>query len=215
MSNKSCGISIGIRNKTIKAKCIHEVMTPPKPLQGRMGGLRIVNNYYDIAPIGIYFPPKTYGSLDRKHYMCTVDALCKELDKWLCKLPARCIPIIGTDLNDQLYRWPASPQSGGMNIDAIEMYAANAFHTVLAKHRLTAVNTIIGLAEHTYFGARSTSMIDYTCMPADCTERIKACKLLHKIAHQLAPFEKVNKFMDHKPILTLCDLALRHDRIKQ
>ena len=53
MSNKSCGVSIGIRNKTIKAKCIHEVMTPPKPLQGRIGGLRIVNNYYDIAPIGI------------------------------------------------------------------------------------------------------------------------------------------------------------------
>jgi len=90
MSNESCAISIGIRNKTIKANCIHAVMTPPKPLQGRMGGLRIVNNYYDIAPIGIYFPRKTYGSVERKHYMSTVDALCKELDKWLSKLPTRC-----------------------------------------------------------------------------------------------------------------------------
>ena len=146
MSNKSC-----IRNKTIKASCIHAVMTPPKPLQGRMGGLRIVNKYYDIAPIGIYFPPKVYTSADRKQYINTVDALCKELDKWLSKLPTRCIPIIGTDLNDQLYRWPASPQSGGMNIDVNETYAANAFHTILAEHRHTAVNTIIGLAEHIFW----------------------------------------------------------------
>jgi hypothetical protein len=52
-------------------------------------------------------------------------------------------------------------------------------------------------------------------MPADCTERIKACRVLHSAAHQLAPFEKVNKFMDHKPILALRDLGLRHDRIKK
>jgi len=102
-----------------------------------------------------------------------------------------------------------------MNIDTIEMYAANAFHTILAKHRLAAVNTIIGIGEHTYFGSRSSSMIDYLRMPADCTERIKACRVLHSAAHQLAPFEKVNKFMDHKPILGLCDLGLRHDRTKK
>jgi len=99
-------------------------------------------------------------------------------------------------------------RAGGVNIDVVETYAANAFHTILAKHRLAAVNTIIGRAEHTYVGASSTSLIDYICMPADCLERIKSCQLLHRHAHQLAPFRKVNRFMDHKPIATICDIGI-------
>ena len=196
-------MKIGLKNKTIKSKNIHAILTPPKELQGRMGGVRIKHAHFDIAPIGVYFPPKTHLVAERTRYTATVDKICKELDKWLCSLPARCIPIIGTDLNDLLIKWPTSPDSGGIEIaNRDEKYAANKFHTILAKHRLSAVNTMVGLAEHTYVGLHNTSLIDYVCMPSDSLIRVHTCKVLHKAGHELCPFQKVYKFMDHKPILT-------------
>jgi hypothetical protein len=49
-------------------------------------------------------------------------------------------------------------------------------------------------------------------MPTDSIMRVKTCKVLHKIGHALAPFHKVKKFMDHKPIATTCDIGIYVDK---
>ena len=77
LGNKSCGVSIGFKNKTINTRNIHHILTPPQELQGRMGGIRIKHSHYDIAPIAVYFPPKVHTIALRPKYIATVDKICK------------------------------------------------------------------------------------------------------------------------------------------
>ena len=73
-----------------------------KLIAGRVGAVRVRSGRIDQCLISIYMPVR--HSAQYKKVLCSqiVQEICKLLDKVLSKLPARCIPVIGIDLNDRV-----------------------------------------------------------------------------------------------------------------
>eukprot|EP00974_Lingulodinium_polyedra_P119460 11171237-Lingulodinium_polyedra.AAC.1 len=193
-TNRSCGCSVMVHNK-YKMEEVKEIRTPPARLAGRAIMVRVKDRACEWALFSIYFPPKPCRGGLKVTYRNTVAALTGWLHSELERLPARVVPLIGTDLNDGLgmvkqlgVGWRQEDHTG-FGRGAMERgdYAAMKFKEVLASHYLYAYNTR-RWSGYTYFGTHGQrKVIDYVVGPASLCNQIAHCGTLGRLGsrHQL------------------------------
>ena len=87
MTNKSAGVSIGVRNKWYPY--IYHISSPDDSIGGRAGGIRIKNGLLDCFFGGFYLPPHT--GHNRPNVIAK--AVLRWIDKTSSALPYRCTPF--------------------------------------------------------------------------------------------------------------------------
>ena len=99
--NKSCGVTILLSRRYFNRKDIKSVVTPPATLLGRALAVTVKNGHAHFLVIMRYFPPRPTRR-NNDIYTKTVNALTTFAHKQLKNAPARCTPLLLTDLNDGL-----------------------------------------------------------------------------------------------------------------
>ena len=98
LTNRSCGVSIGLNHQFIKKHRIRAIYSPPI-LQGRgEGAVRIKNSQMYVLLMSLYFPA---GPASR-HKLYVARRLAKWAESILVQLTCRCMPLLGLDLNGRV-----------------------------------------------------------------------------------------------------------------
>ena len=217
MANKCAGVSIALLECLFPLSCIVGVWGPKnRRTMGRWGAVRCKQgNDNDACFIVAYFPP----AISQKKNRIIFDAMLLEIQLFLDALPARCIPVLGGDLNARFgferdirgcWRPSAKPCIGDVAREN-ENLAGSLLRPQLAKRNLSLINTSWDAGD-TYFDPNSThkSRIDYLVLPNEFItdpNRISCCKVFHKEGAQMQKIQ--SRFRaDHRPLFTCVDLRL-------
>eukprot|EP00972_Heterocapsa_arctica_P043332 6393182-Heterocapsa_arctica.AAC.1 len=94
-SNDACGVALGFDNRRINQDSIRQIWSPPPPLQGRGGAIRMIKRgVYDFLIMVLYIPTER----DQQSKSGT-----EQLYNWASQVlqsnPTRSIPILFLDAN--------------------------------------------------------------------------------------------------------------------
>ena len=154
-------------------------------IAGRVGAVRVRSGRVDQCLISIYMPVR--HSAQYKKVLCSqiVQEICKWLDKVLSKLPARCIPIIGIDLNDRVGKHRVGHKDFSNTCDQCstigpfaqdrEGITAHTFRHIAMKHGLAFANTY-HKSHATVYGPGYCSTIDFVLIPKTLLAEVSKCQ---------------------------------------
>ena len=167
----------------------------------------------------MYWPP--FSSVFNKRVF---HAVVSCLDKFLLKLPVRCVPMIAADANSRFGLTQNSegswlpglyPRVIGSHQPEKESPAGTVLRLVLDKHGLTPASTHFD-AGPTYAGGLTSSRIDYIFVPwaMISATRVSECKTHPQDAVILATKFNV-KPRDHIPLRAVFDVFLGFGFVEQ
>eukprot|EP00959_Pyramimonas_sp_CCMP1952_P202628 4237373-Pyramimonas_sp.AAC.1 len=199
-THSSCGVAIGMHVRRYQPQYITRVTMATGKIQGRGLMIRYRRGRQDVALFSLYYPTRGKG----KGAIAIQKALSAELTSWfneqMNRLPSRCLPIVGTDLNstcaeDSTFPYisgPCEADHDGINYGIIK--------PVLKVHGLVLANTYFN-AGITYYGIDHNvrKRIDYIIVPAAVLDNINECMVSWRKGKRLQHIRCVAP-KDHYPL---------------
>lgn len=214
-SNKSAGCAILLRRRTFKGAKVMDIRWPDFELSGSGGMLRVKGQEVDIGLIAGYFPPWAAKRSEQDKWQQTLKGLVGWTSSAARRLPSRCTPVTGVDLNDDLdpevpanlpdYRYIHRVAEGCRMVLAGKLFAG-----MLQECDMMEVSGMQGKHQPTYYsGAQAgrTSRIDFLAVPTSCRGAITSARPLRRIGRSLQAIQ-ARRPVDHVPVL----LCLRYRR---
>ena len=206
-TNRSAGVSIGLRRRDLATR-IHRVVPGPPAALGRAGLARVISGSVDLTVVALYFPPPgprgTQASWRR-----TVDVLMEWLSAQLDATPERSTPLIFADLNDSFAADDTSDgyQCVGPFVQDRMGYASRCLREVMHRHFLGCATTFRRISP-TFYGEKSATYIDHFVVPTGLLPRITKLLTMTKAARVLQLFPSQGTLRDHAPLLLEADVGV-------
>ena len=141
-TNRSCGIILALKRRTIPPSAVQRVFAPDSDLAGRVGGLRIrMRSGPDLSIFNLYFPTSRFPRSAEISLR-----MWQWLEEYLVQLPCRTIPVVLTDANARLGTTRLNSPVGAPLVGTYTNQRENApgrlLRTILLRNNLAAVNTL-------------------------------------------------------------------------
>ena len=164
------------------------IYTPPAPLAGRGGALKLVRGDAAFLIMSLYLPPSPSILREKQ--------LSEKIWKWarrvLDETPSRVVPVLLLDANGHISQTPWPEQIGKYSSKKTTFNG----QFLVRDHHLRAANTYFPVGA-TFFGPFSNTQIDFACLPA--TVHVHRCCALHHDGDTLQLAAALGR-RDHRPI---------------
>ena len=220
--NKCTGTAVSFSTRVGEVMNVLDVSYPTGAAEGRGGAVRYCCGRCDFCIITAYFPIKASGK-GRQAFEATVKDLCTWLRTVLGELPARCLPVIGCDMNDKFGMHKDEEGNFVRTADYTsvigpfakdrESYSAPRVRNIAANHSLTVVNTHFDCAP-SFYGPSYQSRIDHVFIPIGVLSSVMNCKTLLRLAAKITSI-KTRGLRDHAPLFVSLRMGfLAHEENK-
>ena len=158
--SKHSEVAIAIRENTFLPANVRRIYTPPAPLAGRRGALKLVRGDAAFLIMSLYLPPSPSKLREKQ--------LSEQNWKWARKVldetPSRVVPVLLLDANGHISQTPW-PEQIGKYSSKKTTFNGQCLGELFRHHHLQAANTYFPVGA-TFFGPFSNTQIDFACLPA-------------------------------------------------
>ena len=134
------GVAIAIQENTFLPANVRRIYTPPAPLAGRGGALKLVRGDAAFLIMSLYLPPSPSNLREKQ--------LSEKNWKWARKVldetPSRVVPVLLLDASGQISQTPWPEQIGKYNSKKTT-FNGQCLGELLRDHHLQAANTYFPL----------------------------------------------------------------------
>ena len=207
-TNKSAGVTVLLRKDWFKSKHLRAVTLPPVALAGRGGAIRVKSGRFDLHIVIGYQAPRPQEAKKIPAWEKGTKQLQEWVRKTVANTPARCTPVVFTDLNDglektedeqQMARTEKTDTAVGTFCNSHQGLAGELFHNMMTEQHLFAVTTIKDIGA-SYIGPTGhESNIDQIAFPIGMKEGIQEIAADRALGKRLQMIHSPHS-RDHIPI---------------
>ena len=204
-SNRPCGCSL------VNGKVLMRVFSSSNDIVGRVGGARFKSASYDLCPIVAYYPMENCSAHIRK----IIDCINSWIIGVLLAFPARCTPLICTDMNGKLGEIVFGNDNGenaavGNNESRTESPQGRLIRIAPSSTPQDVVfaNTFTAGGGHpSYFSAKRRPRIYFISVAQNLLLSMDCCYKLRRGGYRLQLNKKTPQNRNHCPII--CKFSCR------
>ena len=202
MSNKSAGVSIMWGKRFRKAKFL-PTLEIGGMMQGRAIASRAIGGYFDFTAIAAYFPPIPESAKEYPVYR----KCCNEIVNWVYNVlkstPSTSTPILYCDVNDgigkvasiisgrgcQISLETNAIAEGAKRLERLDGGAGELLRPLLDEYALASLSSWSDYRD-TFYGNRSSSLLDHVFMPIALAPGIRSSGVLMRAGRRLQLIKK-------------------------